>query len=230
MEITVSNIAALLVGFLGGVHCVGMCGGIVGALSFGLPEQRRQGLRGQLPFLLLYNLGRISSYTLAGALAGGLGAWAINLLAIHQLQLWLLVLAGVFMILMGLYLNGWWRVLVRVEQAGGVIWQRIEPLGRRLLPVQRPGQALLLGMVWGWLPCGLVYSVLIWTLMSGGAKQGALLMLSFGIGTLPNLLAMGVFAVLLQKFVRRNWVRQVSGGGVMLFGIYMLWRAVQGLS
>ncbi len=230
MDMTISNVAALAVGFFGGVHCVGMCGGIVGALSFGLPEDRRQRLRGNLPFLLLYNLGRISSYTLAGAIVGGLGAWAIDLLSIRQLQLWLQLLAGVFMILMGLYLNGWWRVLVRVEQAGSVIWQRLEPLGRQLLPVQRPGQALLLGALWGWLPCGLVYSVLIWTLLSGGAKEGALLMMSFGVGTLPNLLAMGIFAVLLQKIVQQSWVRQLSGGTVILFGMYMLWRAIDSLS
>ena len=229
MDVTVSNIAAFAVGFFGGVHCVGMCGGIVGALSFGLPEEKRNRLRGNLPFLLLYNVGRIGSYTLAGALAGGLGAWAIDLLSIRQLQLWLQLLAGVFMILMGLYLNGWWRVLVRVEQAGSIVWQRLEPLGRKLLPVQRPGQALMLGMLWGWLPCGLVYSVLIWTLISGGAKEGAMLMMSFGAGTLPNLLAMGVFAVLLQKLVQQSWVKQLSGGTVMLFGIYMLWRAIAAL-
>lgn len=225
-----SNIAAFAVGFLGGVHCVGMCGGIVGALSFGLPADRRQHIRGNMPFLLLYNLGRITSYTLAGTVAGGLGAWAIDLLAVRQLQLWLQVFAGVFMILMGLYLNGWWRVLVRVEQAGSILWQRLEPLGRQLLPVQRPGQALLLGMLWGWLPCGLVYSVLIWTLLSGGAREGALLMFSFGVGTLPNLLAMGVFAVVLQKFVQQGWVRQVSGGLVILFGFYMLWRSMQAIA
>ncbi len=230
MDMTISNIAAFAVGFFGGVHCVGMCGGIVGALSFGLPEEKRNRIRGHLPFLLLYNLGRIGSYTLAGAIVGGLSAWAIDLLSIRQLQLWLQLLAGIFMILLGLYLNGWWRVLVRVEQAGSVIWQRLEPYGRRLLPVQRPGQAFLLGMLWGWLPCGLVYSVLIWTLMSGGAQEGALLMLSFGLGTLPNLLAMGVFAVMLQKLVQQDWVRQVSGGLVMAFGVYMIWRAVQSLN
>lgn len=230
MDMTISNVAAFAVGFFGGVHCVGMCGGIVGALCFGLPEERRHRLRDNLPFLLLYNLGRIGSYTLAGAIVGGLGAWAIDLLSIRQLQLWLQLFAGVFMILMGLYLNGWWRVLVRVEEAGSVVWKRLEPFGRRLLPVQRPGQALLLGAVWGWLPCGLVYSVLIWTLMSGGAKEGALLMLSFGLGTLPNLLAIGVFAVMLQKIVQRGWVRQLSGGLIILFGLYMIWLASQSLS
>lgn len=226
MDMTISNLAAFAVGFFGGVHCVGMCGGIVGALSFGLPEERRHRIRGNLPFLLLYNLGRIGSYTLAGTLAGALGAWAIDFLSIRQLQLWLQLFAGVFMILMGLYLNGWWRVLVRVEEAGSVIWQQLEPYGRKLLPVQRPGQAFLLGALWGWLPCGMVYSVLIWTLISGGAQEGALLMLSFGLGTLPNLLAMGVFAVLLQKVVQQNWIRQISGGMVMAFGTYMIWRAL----
>lgn len=230
MDITISNLAAFAVGFFGGVHCVGMCGGIVGALSFGLPEAKRSRLRGNLPFLLLYNTGRIGSYTLAGAIAGGLGAWAVDLLSIRQLQLWLQLFAGIFMLLMGLYLNGWWRVLVRVEEAGSVIWRRLEPLGRRLLPVQRPTQALLLGAIWGWLPCGLVYSVVIWTLVSGSATDGAMLMLSFGLGTLPNLLAMGVFAVVLQKVVQQSWVRQLSGAVVMLFGTYMIWRAVSALS
>ena len=230
MDVTISNFAAFAVGFFGGVHCVGMCGGIVGALSFGLPQARRSRVRGHLPFLLLYNLGRIGSYTLAGTISGGLGAWAIDLLSIHQLQLWLQVFAGVFMILMGLYLNGWWRVLVRVEEAGSAIWQRLEPFGRKLLPVQRPGQAFLLGALWGWLPCGMVYSVLIWTLISGGAKEGAMLMLSFGLGTLPNLLAMGIFAVMLQKLVQQDWIRQLSGGMVMTFGVYMVWRAVVSLS
>ncbi|MDH5446275.1 MAG: sulfite exporter TauE/SafE family protein [Gammaproteobacteria bacterium] len=229
MDITISNLAAFTVGFFGGVHCVGMCGGIVGALSFGLPEEKRHRLRGNAPFLLLYNFGRIGSYTLAGTITGGLGAWAIDLLSIRQLQLWLQLFAGVFMILMGLYLNGWWRVLVRVEEAGSVIWQRLEPFGRKLLPVQSPKQAFLLGALWGWLPCGLVYSVLIWTLVSGGAQEGAMLMLSFGLGTLPNLLAMGVFAVILQKVVQQDWVRQLSGAVVMAFGIYMIWRAFTAL-
>ena len=230
MEMTVSNLAAFAVGFFGGVHCVGMCGGIVGALSFGLSDDGRGRIRKNLPFLLLYNMGRIGSYTLAGAIAGGLGALAIDFFSVRQLQLWLQLFAGLFMILMGLYLNGWWRVLVRVEEAGSVIWQRLEPYGRKLLPVQRPGQAFLLGALWGWLPCGMVYSVLIWTLVSGGVQEGATLMLSFGLGTLPNLLAMGIFAVMLQRMVQQDWVRQVAGGSVIGFGVYMIWVAINSLS
>ena len=131
-----SYLAAFLVGLFGGVHCVGMCGGIVGALSFGISEDVRQQSRRMLPYLLAYNLARISSYTLAGILLGGISALALQLVAINQFQQVLLVFAGLFMILLGLYVGGWWPVLLRLEQAGGLIWRRIEPLGRRFMPVR----------------------------------------------------------------------------------------------
>ena len=229
MDISVSYIAVFVAGFLGGVHCVGMCGGIVGALSLGLTDEKRLHVRGNLPYLFLYNIGRIVSYAIAGAIVGGLGAMAVDMLSVRQAQLYLQLLAALFMILLGLYLNGWWRVLIRVEQAGNILWQRLEPIGRRLLPVRHPLHAFILGLVWGWLPCGLVYSILIMTLMSGDAASGALLMLSFGLGTLPNLLAMGIFAAFLQKLVRQVWVRQLAGGLVILFGVYTLWQAAEGL-
>ncbi len=216
-----SLFAAFLVGLLGGVHCVGMCGGIVGALSLGLPEGRWNA-----GYLLAYNLGRIGSYTLAGALVGGVTAVAGHLLDVRQWQQILLGVAGGFLVLLGLYLGGWWTVLRRVEAAGGLLWRRIEPLGRRLLPVRRPGQALLLGILWGWLPCGLVYSVLIWAMAAGSATQGALLMLAFGLGTLPNLLAMGLFAARLRRFVGHPVVRRTAGVLIMLFGVLEIGRAL----
>ncbi|MDH5178210.1 MAG: sulfite exporter TauE/SafE family protein [Gammaproteobacteria bacterium] len=230
MDISYSHLAVFVVGFLGGVHCVGMCGGIVGVLSLGLAEEKRLQVRSNLPYLLLYNLGRIMSYTLAGAVVGGLGAVLTDLLTIRRIQLWLQVPAGLFMILLGFYLSGWWRVLVRVEEAGNLFWQRLEPYGRRILPVTRPSQALLLGMIWGWLPCGLVYSVLAMSLVSGNAGAGALLMLSFGLGTLPNLLAMGIFAAYMQQLVQKPWVRQAAGLLVILFGLYTLWQAAVSLA
>ncbi|HRD66676.1 MAG TPA: sulfite exporter TauE/SafE family protein [Candidatus Competibacter sp.] len=220
MDLSTSFFAAFLVGLTGGVHCFGMCGGIVGALALGLPPMPGHPLRVRLPFLLAYNVGRIVSYTVAGALAGGVGAWAANLVSVHRAQLALQVVAGLFMILLGLYLAGWWPVLGHLERAGGVLWRRIEPLGRRLLPVRVPAQALGVGLVWGWLPCGLVYSVLVWAIGSGGAGQGALLLLGFGLGTLPTLLAMGTVAATLAGFVRRPIVRQAAGMLVILFGAY----------
>lgn len=226
MNIEISYLAAFLVGLMGGVHCVGMCGGIVGALSFGLPDEIRMQPRRMLPYLLAYNLARIASYTLAGVLLGGISALTLQLVAINQLQQILLVFAGIFMILLGLYVGGWWRLLLRVEQAGSVIWRRIEPLGRRFLPVRSVGHAFLLGLVWGWLPCGLVYSVLIWAMASGGPLQGGLLLFSFGLGTLPNLLAMGLFAATLSRWVRYPWVRWLAGGTIIGLGVLELLRGL----
>lgn len=217
-----SYLAAFLVALLGGVHCVGMCGGIVGALTWGLAEPVKQRFFSSLPFLLAYNIGRISSYILAGVLAGGVGAWAANLAFVYHGQQLLQLVAGFFLVSLGLYLAGWWQGLAQLEQAGSIIWRRIEPLGRRLLPIRTIGQAWLVGLVWGWLPCGLVYSVLIWSISAGSSLQGGLLMLSFGLGTLPMLLAMGTFASSLARFVRKPWVRYSAGMLVICFGFYQI--------
>lgn len=227
MNAEFSWIAAFLVGLMGGVHCVGMCGGIVGALTFGLPQPLSRGRL--LGFQLSYNLGRIISYTLGGVLLGGISALADNLLTIHHYQNVLQVIAGLFMLAMGLYIAGWWQGLRHIENGGRILWRSIEPLGRRLMPVTHPGQALLLGLIWGWLPCGLVYSVLIWSIASGSALEGGLLMLSFGLGTLPNLLLMGMFAAGLQRFVRYPLVRHAAGSLVILFGVATLYLAWQPL-
>ena len=212
----VDLISAFVVGLLGGVHCVGMCGGIVGAMSLGMPGGRH------LPMLVAYNIGRISSYTAAGALMGALGFFFSGLLPVQAAQRVLLTLAAVFLLLMGLYLAGWWNLLSHVERAGGVVWRRLEPLGRGLLPIRSARHAFVLGLLWGWLPCGLVYSALVWTVASGGALQGASLMLAFGLGTLPNLMLMGVAAAQLNRWTRQPLVRRIAGGLVMLFGLVLL--------
>ncbi len=227
MPMDVSYLAAFLVGLLGGVHCVGMCGGIVGALALGLPREVRDSAR-MLPYLLAYNLARIASYTLAGALLGGVGYLAAHWSGLRHAQLGLQVLAALFMIALGLYLAGWWLGLARLERVGGRVWQRIEPLGRRFLPVRTPAQAFLLGLLWGWLPCGLVYSVLVWSISRGDAIEGGMLMLSFGLGTLPTLLLMGMAATRLSAFVRHIWVRRVAGMLVMGFGLWTLYPLLSG--
>jgi hypothetical protein len=223
MEAGASYFSAFMVALLGGVHCFGMCGGIVGALTLGLSPNASRRFTALLPYLLAYNSGRILSYTVAGLLAGGVGAWAANLASVHHGQRALQLIAGLFMVLLGLYLGGWWQGLHRLEQAGGVLWRRIEPLGRRLLPIRTPAQALGVGLVWGWLPCGLVYSVLIWAISAGGAAQGAFLMLSFGLGTLPALLAMGFFAATLARIAREAWVRRLAGALVIALGIHQIY-------
>ena len=214
-------LAAFLVGLLGGVHCVGMCGGIVAMTGASLPAGRRTTL------LLAYNGGRIFSYTLIGALFGGLGRVALGALALPRVQFLLAAVAGAFMVLLGLYLGGWWHGLQTLERLGGrLVWARLEPLGRHFLPPRTPARALLLGMVWGWLPCGLVYSVAIWSLSAGSAPQGGLLTLAFGLGTLPNLLTMGWAASRLQRWIRQDAVRRIAGLAVVLMGGVMLWRAL----
>jgi len=219
--------AAFLVGLAGGVHCIGMCAGIVGALTLGLPERLRVHPGYMLPFMLAYNAGRIASYTVAGALLGGIGSIAAHLIEVHTAQRALQVAAGLFMLALGLYLGQWWQGMARVEQAGHLLWSRIQPLGRRLLPVQTPSRALVLGMLWGWLPCGLVYSVLIWAIAAGSAPRGALLMLSFGLGTLPALLAMGTAYAWLARLAYMPWVRRLAGGLVILLGLQALYAALR---
>lgn len=214
--IELSLLTALLAGLLGGVHCVGMCGGIVAAFSF-----RADGSTPPFRLHLAYNLGRVSSYVFFGALAGMLGA-SLKLAGFLPVQTLLFVLAQGVMILLGLYLAGFSRWVLVFERAGGVLWRAVKPLFQKLLPVRSTPQALLAGMVWGWLPCGLVYSVLVSALAAGSAASGAALMLAFGLGTLPNLLGMGVFARQIQPFMQHVWVRRTAGLTVAGFGVWGL--------
>jgi sulfite exporter TauE/SafE len=218
-------LAAFVVGLLGGVHCLGMCGGIVAALSFGMDtggERRRQWV-----LLAGYNLGRIASYTLAGAIVGLLGMLALGFTGIQQARTIFQLVAAVVMVALGLYLGGWWLGLSKIEQAGASWWRLLEPFGRRLIPVRSATSAVGVGASWGWLPCGLVYSVLIWSLSAGDPLHGALLMLSFGLGTLPNLMLMGVFATSMRRFVHDVRVRRLAGLTVIALGLWQGYLALR---
>jgi sulfite exporter TauE/SafE len=207
--------SALVLGLLGGGHCLGMCGGLMGALTLAIPpEQRGRRLR----LLLAYNLGRIFSYASAGLLLG-LAGWAV---ASSPAALGLRVVAALLLIAMGLYLAGWWSGLTRIEALGRGLWRHIQPVASRLLPVSSLPRALLLGALWGWLPCGLVYSTLLWAASQGNAGYSAALMLAFGLGTWPVLLATGLAAERVNALLRRRSVRVAGGVLVMLFGIWTL--------
>ena len=212
-----SIIAVFFVGLLGGVHCFGMCGSIVGILTAQLPKD---GAR--WPFHLAYNSGRIASYTLAGLLVGAIGQAGLLLRDVVPVQHLLFALSSLMLIALGLYLAGIWSMVRRIEQVGSVLWQRIQPLTRSLFPITSPARALLLGTLWGWLPCGLVYSVLVTALASGHAQSGAMIMLVFGLGTLPNLLVIGLFWERCRHWVQSPRVRLFAGLIVMAFGIYGL--------
>ncbi|MCW8934851.1 MAG: sulfite exporter TauE/SafE family protein [Gammaproteobacteria bacterium] len=222
-------ITAFTVGLMGGVHCVGMCGGIVGALSFASKEDANPRFLALFSLLLAYNFGRLLSYTLAGGLMGSLGWMLAVWTDIQFIQVLLQLIAAIFMLMMGLYISGWWLGLARLEKSASVVWQKIQPFAQKLLPVKTPVQAITLGLLWGWLPCGLVYSVLVWSVSAASFQQGALLMLSFGLGTLPNLLAMGFFANQLKQFVQKQAVRNLAGGLVILFAVWSFYLSFNSL-
>jgi sulfite exporter TauE/SafE len=235
---SVGSLAAIfMIGLLGSVHCAGMCGGIVGAFSVA-PVRRfpvpvittRPAPATALVRVLAYNSGRIASYATAGALAGGLagGARALtHMAAIETAGYWL---ANLMLVALGLYLMDAWRGLARLEQLGRHLWQRIEPATARLLPLDSPQKLLALGALWGWLPCGMVYSVLLTAMLSGSAAGGASVMLAFGLGTLPMLLSLGLAGAPLRSWIGRRPVRLACGLVVLGFGVLGLVRAWFGIS
>jgi sulfite exporter TauE/SafE len=218
--------AAFMIGLLGSTHCVGMCGGIVGALTMGLPASVRQSPLRLLPYLLTYNAGRLISYSLAGLIVGLLSTTAGQLFQM-RFPIGGLV-GGIFMIALGIYIGGWYPTMQALEKLGGKLWKQIEPFGRKLMPVKTYPQALGLGLLWGWLPCGLVYSTLAWSATAASATQSALLMFSFGLGTLPMLLTMGGLAHKLQRITQMKWTRYVAGGLLIAFGLMILMKVLGG--
>lgn len=209
--------AVFLTGILGGVHCAGMCGGIVAALSGEAPAGARQ-----WPLHLSYNLGRIASYSAAGAGVGALGSLGLLMDGLLPVQLALYVLANLLLIALGLYLAGISNAVARLESIGMAVWRRLQPLTRRFLPASTKPRAFGLGMLWGWLPCGLVYSVLATALLSGDALTGAAIMFAFGLGTLPNLMAAGLLLRRFRSLTTAKPVRMASGVLVLGFGVYGL--------
>jgi sulfite exporter TauE/SafE len=212
-----SLIAVFMVGLLSGVHCLGMCGSIVGVFTSQVPKDVSR-----WPFHLGYSGGRILSYAVAGALVGAVGQAGLLMRDAVPVQHLLFALSSVMLVLLGLYLAGFWGVVRRLETAGNGLWKRLQPYTTKLLPVNTVPRALGLGALWGWLPCGLVYSVLVTALASGSAVQGALIMVAFGLGTLPNLLAIGLFWESIKGWVQSPLVRMVAGLLVMTFGVYGL--------
>ncbi|WP_122581785.1 sulfite exporter TauE/SafE family protein [Pseudomonas viridiflava] len=207
--------SALVLGLLGGGHCLGMCGGLMGALTLAIPREQRAR---RMQLLMAYNLGRIVSYAIAGFFSGVVG-WAV---ANSPGATTLRVVAALLLIAMGLYLAGWWSGLTRVERLGRGLWRYLQPFATRLLPISSIPRALLLGALWGWLPCGLVYSTLLWAASQGNAIDSALLMLAFGLGTWPVLLATGLAAERTTALLRRRSVRTTGGVLVILFGLWTL--------
>lgn len=204
-------------GLAGSGHCLAMCGGLAAAM----------GLK-QTPFrLFLYNVGRIVSYVIAGAIVGAALFSAASLYP--SLLIGLRILAGTFMLLIGIYIIGWRQVLVWVERGGAILWRGLQPLARRLPPQRAAHHVFLAGMLWGWLPCGLVYSALAWSAMAAHPMQGAAFMLAFGAGTLPSMFLTGILSHRLQVFLRSYGFRWIAGLFMIGYGILTLGIAVKQL-
>jgi sulfite exporter TauE/SafE len=213
-------LAVFVLGLLGGTHCIGMCGGIVSALS--IPSASAGPI---WPRQLAYNLGRITTYAMLGVLAGAVGSASLVFNHYLPVQLTLYVLANCMMIGMGLYLMGLPQAFLPLEKLGQRLWRRVLPLSQPFMRGQSAAKAYPLGVLWGLLPCGLTYGVLSTALMSGSALRGGALMLSFGVGTLPNLLLAGVLLARYGKLIRSKLFRTAAGVLVMSFGVYGLVRA-----
>jgi len=208
--------AAGLMGFFGSVHCVVMCGGIVGALGEALP---RRGTPQLLLHHLGYSAGRIASYACAGALAGASGLLLADLLG-RGGALLLRLLCGALLVAAGVWIAGGWAGITRLEALGAPLWRRLAPLSRQLAPADRLWKLGVLGAIWGWLPCGLVYAALGAAATSGSAATGALWMTAFGLGTLPALLAVGAFSVGLQRIREGRGTRRLAGALLVAFGLW----------
>ncbi|MDB5855538.1 MAG: cytochrome biosis protein [Herminiimonas sp.] len=239
-----SLLPIFLVGFFGSVHCIGMCGGIVTAFSSAAPPGRpvpvavvASGMAGSgmataldgATRVLAYNVGRISSYATAGALAGGLVGGARALSGITAVQAGGYWLANLMLIAIGLYLMDAWHGLAHLESIGQGLWRRLRPLTKSLMPLDGLPKMLVLGSLWGWLPCGMVYSMLLTAMLTGSALSGATVMLAFGLGTLPTLLALGLLGARWRNWMQRRQVRVASGLLILVFGLLGLLRAANGL-
>lgn len=216
--ITGSYITAFLLGLFSTVHCLAMCGSVIGALTLSLPADVRESQRKMLPYVFNYNMGRILSYTMAGAIVGLLSSPLAHFNG-HVILRYLSV--GV-MIGMGLYLAGWFPKFAKMEGIGAPIWRWLQPIGQRFLPVKAFSQAFWLGMVWGWLPCGLVYAALAVAATVGEPVKAALVMLSFGLGTLPAVMSAGLFTGLLSSLARAKHMRKIAGLSIIVMALMTL--------
>ena len=244
---TINLIPVFLTGLAGGLHCIGMCGGIVSAFSmtserrpFPIPvvatmnadaadiRQRGTAWPHYTVRALGYNSGRIGSYMLAGAIAGSLGGGVLVLAKLNSLHLGFYWMANLILVALGLYMMDVWHGLAVLEKGGQTVWRRISPMTSYLLPMDSNAKAIAMGALWGWLPCGMVYSSLLTAMLSGSARSGALVMLAFGAGTLPTLLAMGILGSHMRSRLQNPAFRLVAGLAILAFGVLGLARASLG--
>jgi len=221
-------IAALFIGLLGAGHCLGMCSGIASAITFSTSTTQTK--FSDFLSLLLYNLGRVSSYSLAGAIFAGSSSALILFFGGKEALIYLRIFAAILMICLALYISRLWFGLLILEKAGQFGWHFIKPIAQYFLPLKHPTLAFPLGFFWGWLPCGLVYSTLSWAASSGSAENGSLIMFGFGLGTLPAMLTVGSLSQQLKLTLNHHYFRYASALLLVIFALHTLYVALQQLA
>lgn len=214
---TLDFLSAFIIGLLGSGHCIVMCGGISTMLTTAISDQARHK---QVFIVFAYNFGRIASYSLIGAIVAFTSSMAAKNIGFPVVIL--KTIAGVFLVFLGLYLGQWLMWLSRIEYLGKKVWRHISPLTKNFIPIKNVKSALALGALWGWLPCGLVYSTLTWSLASADTLNGALIMLFFGLGTLPALLSISLGTFSVKSLLTQTLFRKASAILVILYGIYSI--------
>lgn len=218
----ISLSAAFLAGIAGSAHCFAMCGGLAGALGM-RARATSTGAGSAFGNALSYHLGRLGGYALAGALCGLIGATLQAVLDLVRLGTALRIASGVLLMLIALRMLSPWNPLRWLETSGAKFWRRLQPFTLGTNKLTGPAQAVALGFLWGWLPCGLVYSMLLFAALDGDAFNGAAILLSFGLGTLPSMLTSSVLASQVQRVLKSRWPRFASGVLLLLFGAWMIW-------
>jgi sulfite exporter TauE/SafE len=208
--ISADLIAAFAIGLAGAGHCLGMCGGIAAAINLG-------GNKGPTT-TIAYHAGRLCSYAALGALLGAL-AGTINL---AQWTMVLRYLAALLLIAMGLSIADWWRGISFLERLGARLWRPVQRLSSRLLPVKHWSQGYFLGLCWGLMPCGLIYSALAWSATAQDALRSATLMFAFGLGTLPAMLSTSFGAAGAQALLRRRGLKILIALFLIASGLWSL--------
>jgi len=208
--------SALVLGLAGAGHCMGMCGG----MALALHNSGQQPFR----FALSYHAGRLAGYALIGGILGSL----VGIFHVANLTLGLRVLAAILLMAIGLQTLGVWSVSRSLERYGGMLWKLIHPVMASFMPPRHAGHALVLGAFWGFMPCGLVYSALAWSAsVAENQLQASLLMMVFGLGTLPAMLGTTVAGQQANRLLRARWARRTLGILLVGLGAWSLWLSLQ---
>lgn len=211
-------VSALMLGLAGSTHCLGMCGGVNSLMMTPASTSAISSVKPS--YVLLFNMGRVLSYGVAGMALGSV-SFAIQSLS-PNVALLTRFLAGFILFGMACYVGRWWQGVAVLERYAAYVWRYIQPLSQYLVPVNTSFKAFKLGAVWGWMPCGMVYSALSWAVLSSDPIKAGLLMLVFGIGTLPAMLGAGVFAQSVARVSRNPIARHVAALMLLAFAVWTI--------